>query len=265
METIVKTENRIDSTFREKKGDILSVYFTAGFPNLNDTVPVMQYLQEAGADLIEVGMPYSDPIADGPTIQDSNLKALSNGISIKRLFEQLKDVRQTVSLPIVLMGYVNPVVQYGIEKFCQQCQQVGIDGLILPDLPIYEYATVYKPIFEKYGLYNTFLITPQTPEERIRQIDENTHGFIYMVSSASVTGAKSGISEEQVAYFNRVKSYNLNNPTLIGFGISNHETFSTACQYASGAIIGSAFIRVLENSTDLETDVKTYIRSVKNG
>lgn len=257
--------NRIDQLFQTKKENVLNIYFTAGFPELEDTRKVLKSIADGGGDLIEIGMPYSDPIADGPTIQESNEQALRNGISIKKLFEQLTDFRKEVNTPVVLMGYVNPVVQFGLEKFCSECARVGIDGLILPDLPMQEYLDEYKELFEKYGLRNIFLITPQTSEKRIREIDQNSKGFIYMVSSASVTGAKSGISEQQVAYFERVNQMGLQNPRLIGFGISDHETFSRACQYANGAIIGSAFIRLLQQSSDLEKDIKEFIRFVKQG
>lgn len=260
---MIQTTNRIDQLFQEKQGDILSVYYTAGFPELEDTVRIAQYLEEAGADLIEIGMPFSDPLADGPTIQQSGTQALNNGMTIKKLFEQIKDIRSTVNIPIILMGYLNPVMQYGLEKFCQQCQQSGIDALILPDLPMQEYLDEYKELFESYGLYNIFLISPQTSEARIRLIDDNSHGFIYMVSSASITGAKSGITEEQIAYFKRVEAMQLKHPTLIGFGISNHETFSKACEHASGAIIGSAFIKVLEKSQNLQQDILQYVKEVK--
>jgi len=257
------TTNRIDQLFETKKENILSVYFTAGFPELEDTVPVMQHLQEAGADIIEIGMPFSDPVADGPTIQESSTIALNNGMTLKLLFEQIEDIRKTVDIPILLMGYLNPVIQYGMENFCQKCQEVGIDGLILPDLPLQEYVEEYKALFEQHGLHNIFLISPQTSEERIRQIDENSHGFIYMVSSASITGAKGDITEEQKAYFKRVSEMNLKNPTLIGFGISNRETFQQACAHSSGAIIGSAFIKLLKESKDLEADIKQFVQSVK--
>ncbi len=258
--------NRIDQAFEEKQQDLLSVYFTAGFPALNDTMRVMQSLQDAGADLIEVGVPFSDPIADGPTIQDSSQQALDNGMTLELLLSQLKDMRKTVHLPVILMGYINPIVQYGVERFCQACQDIGVDGLILPDLPMYEYLQIYKDTFEKHGLYNIYLITPQTAEERIREIDQNTNGFIYMVSSASTTGAKSGITENQSAYFKRIEAMQLRNPRLIGFGISNHETFTKACSHAAGAIIGSAFINVLANSNgSLEKDITDYIHAVKNG
>ncbi len=255
--------NRIQKLFKTKEKNILNVYFTAGFPQLNDTTTILQALQSAGADIVEIGMPYSDPVADGETIQQSNDVALSNGMTIKLLFEQLKDIRQTVSIPIVLMGYFNPVIQFGIENFCQKCQEVGIDGLILPDLPITEFEEEYKATFEKYDLLNTFLITPQTTEARIRQVDKNTDGFIYMVSSASITGSTSGITDKMEVYFNRVNAMNLRNPRLIGFGIKDKETFNKACEYANGAIIGSQFIRILEKSTDLEGDIRGYIASVK--
>ncbi len=261
--SVVNTYNRIDQVFEEKEESILSVYYTAGFPALNDTVRIAEYLEKAGADFIEIGMPFSDPLADGPTIQDSSTQALHNGMSLKLLFEQLRDVRQSVSLPMILMGYMNPVMQFGVENFCQHCQQVGVDALILPDLPMQEYLNEYKELFESYGLYNIFLITPQTSEARIRLIDEHSHGFIYMVSSASITGAKSNITEEQLAYFDRIRAMKLKNPTLIGFGISNYETFSHACSYANGAIIGSAFIKVLQESNDLEKSITQFITSVK--
>lgn len=255
--------NRIISLFEQKKDNILNVYFTAGFPKLTDTSLIIRSLAAAGADIIEIGMPYSDPVADGPTIQESNDKSLENGMSLKLLFEQIADIRQHTQVPLLLMGYLNPIVQYGVEKFCATCQEIGIDGLILPDLPMYEYTTVYKPVFEKNNLLNIFLITPQTSEARIRQIDGISKGFIYMVSSASVTGAKSGIGDEQEAYFRRVQQLNLQNPTLIGFGISNHGTFAKACQYANGAIIGSAFIKMLSQSTDLQTDITDFVQGIK--
>ncbi len=260
--TTTGTLNRIDRVFREKE-NILSVYYTAGFPALEDTVRIATYLEKAGADLIEIGMPFSDPLADGPTIQQSGTQALQNGMTLKLLFAQLQDVRQQVSIPLILMGYMNPVMQYGVERFCQHCQQVGVDALILPDLPMQEYLNEYKDLFKSYGLYNIFMITPQTSEERIRLIDEHSQGFIYMVSSASITGAKSGISAEQIAYFERVRRMQLKNPTLIGFGISNHDTFSQACTYAQGALIGSAFIKVLAQSNALEKDVQGFIEGVR--
>ncbi|MDN5199822.1 tryptophan synthase subunit alpha [Fulvivirgaceae bacterium BMA10] len=264
MNTIIEKSNRLDKVFEEKKDHVLSVYFSAGFPGLNDTAVILEYLQEAGADIIEIGIPFSDPIADGPTIQQSNQQSLDNGMSLKLLFSQLQGIRSKIDTPIILMGYVNPVLQYGIEDFCKDCQKVGVDGLILPDLPMQEYMEEYKTLFDQYGLYNIFLITPQTSEQRIKEIDANTNGFIYMVSSASTTGAKSGIATEQIEYFERVKTMQLKNPTMIGFGISNHETFAKACDYASGAIIGSAFIKLLSESTDLKTDINKFIKSIRN-
>jgi len=259
--TLIK--NRIEQLFAHKSNEILSVYFSAGYPELNDTASIIRFLEKAGADIVEVGIPFSDPVADGPTIQQSNKVALDNGISLKLIFEQLSDIRKEVNLPIILMGYINPVLQYGLEAFCQKCAEVGVDGLILPDLPMQEYLDDYKSTFDKYGLINIFLITPQTSESRVREIDTNSKGFIYMVSSASTTGAKGDISEEQVNYFNRINSMKLKNPTLIGFGISNRSTFKKACEYASGAIIGSAFINLLHNSADLEKDITHYIQEVK--
>lgn len=254
--------NRINKLFTEKK-NILSIYYTAGFPNLNDTVTILKSLEKAGADIVELGMPFSDPLADGPTIQDSSLVALNNGMSIKVLFEQLKDVRKEVSIPIVLMGYINPVHKYGIEKFAKKCQEVGVDGVIIPDLPFDEYNEKYKTIFEAAGVSNIFLVTPQSPEARIRAIDTNTNGFIYVVSSAAVTGAKSGISDTQIEYFQKLQNMKLKNPSLIGFGISDNESFKATCKYASGAIVGSAFVKLLANSKDLEADITNFIKDLK--
>ena len=257
--------NRISNLFQNKTGKVLNIYFTAGFPALNNTATILEALQEAGADIAEIGMPYSDPVADGETIQQSNQIALENGMSLKVLFEQLTGIRQKVNIPIILMGYINPVIQFGIEDFCKKCQEVGVDGLILPDLPMDEFDEEYKAIFEKYGLLNIFLITPQTSEARVKRIDEISDGFIYMVSSASVTGATSGISESMETYFNRINGMNLKNPRLIGFGIKDHESFMKASQYAAGAIIGSQFIRELQNSTqdNLYSNIVHYIKSVK--
>lgn len=259
----IQIKNRIETLFEEKKERILSVYFSAGFPGLNDTASIMKYLEKSGADIIEVGIPFSDPVADGPTIQESNKVALDNGISLKLIFKQLAGIRKEVKIPIILMGYINPVLQYGLKAFCEKCAEIGIDGMILPDLPMQEYLDEYKETFEAHGLLNIFLITPQTSESRVREIDANSTGFIYMVSSASTTGAKTEISTEQIEYFERVKSLNLKNPRLIGFGISNKETFDRACKNASGAIIGSAFIDVLRSSANLEKDIAAFIKSVK--
>jgi tryptophan synthase alpha chain len=236
--------NRIHQKLQEDK-KLLSIYFTAGFPQINDTVSIIQNLEKSGVDMIEIGLPFSDPLADGPTIQDSSTKALKNGMSTERLFDQLKDIRKTVSIPLIIMGYFNPMLQYGVEAFCQKCKETGIDGLIIPDLPVDVYHESYKQIFEKYGLVNVFLITPQTADERIRYIDSVSDGFIYMVSSSSTTGAQSGFGNEQTSYFQRIAKMQLKNPQIVGFGISNNQTFLQATKHAKGAIIGSAFIKHL--------------------
>jgi tryptophan synthase alpha chain len=235
---------RIKEKLSENK-KLLSIYFTAGYPSINDTIPILESLEKNGVDMVEIGLPFSDPLADGPTIQASSTQALKNGMTTELLFQQLEGIRDTVSIPLILMGYFNPVLQYGVEAFCKKCNEIGIDGLILPDLPLAEYKEHYKSIFEKYGLANVFLITPQTSEERIREIDAASNGFIYMVSSASTTGAKKGVSSEQERYFNRISSLSLSNPQIVGFGISNATTFSQATAKAKGAIIGSAFIKML--------------------
>lgn len=237
-------ENRINQKLQENK-KLLSIYFTAGYPQLNDTVGIIQDLEEHGVDMIEIGLPFSDPLADGPTIQASSTVALENGMHTELLFDQLKDIRKTVAIPLIMMGYFNPVLQYGVDEFCKKCQEIGIDGIILPDLPLDVYQEEYEPIFKKYGLINVFLITPQTSDERIRAIDAASDGFIYMVSTASTTGAKDGFGEEQQAYFERIASMKLKNPQIVGFGISNKTTFEQATQYTKGAIIGSAFIKNL--------------------
>ncbi|MDL2142975.1 tryptophan synthase subunit alpha [Flavobacterium tructae] len=239
--------NRITQKLQEDK-KILSIYFSAGYPNLNDTVPIIQDLEKNGVDLIEIGLPFSDPLADGPTIQASSTQALHNGMTTQILFDQLKNIRESVKIPLIIMGYFNPMLQYGIEEFCKKCAEIGIDGLIIPDLPVDVYAAEYKAIFEKYGLINVFLITPQTSEERIRFIDSVSNGFIYMVSSASVTGSQAGFGNTQESYFERIAQMDLKNPQIVGFGISNKETFNQATKYAKGAIIGSAFIKHLSEN-----------------
>lgn len=263
METL--TRNPILKLFEEKRENVLSVYFTAGYPQLDDTVQIIQSLDQAGVDLIEVGVPFSDPVADGPTIQGSNDVALKNGMNLKLLFSQLGEIKGRINTPLLLMGYINPVLQYGIEKFCQACEKNGISGLILPDLPIEEYVKEYKSVFEHHGLLNIFLITPQTREERIREIDEQTRGFIYMVSTASTTGARDAFEEEQYDYFKRIQAMKLRNPTLIGFGISNNKTYKLACRYSSGAIIGSAFVKHLKDGIDLKEDITEFVNSIKQG
>lgn len=254
--------NRINELFERKQQNILNIYFTAGYPKLNDTVDIIKSLSSAGADLIEVGIPYSDPLADGPTIQASGSQALKNGMTMNVLFRQLTEARKTTEIPLILMGYFNQVMQFGVENFCRKCAEVGIDGVILPDLPLNIYERDFKPLFKQYGINFTFLITPQTTDERIRKIDELSDGFIYVVSSASITGAKKDIEQGQIKYFKRIKALNLQTPTLIGFGISNHETFSQACQYANGAIIGSAFIKAISNESDLKTNIKQFVNGI---
>ena len=237
--------NRIDQAFATGK-KLLSIYFSAGHPQLEDTLPILQQLQSSGVDMIEIGLPFSDPLADGPTIQESATQALRNGMTTHRLFEQLQDVRQHIDIPLILMGYFNPMLQYGMEAFCERCAAVGIDGLIIPDLPIDVFEKEYKALFDKCGLYAIFLITPQTSAARIRYIDRVSNGFIYMVSSASVTGAQSDFGAAQTAYFQRIAELQLNTPQIVGFGISNAATYQAATQHAHGAIIGSAFIQFLE-------------------
>lgn len=255
--------NRIDQAFLEKKDHLLNVYFTAGFPKLEDTLRVAQALEKAGADVLEIGIPFSDPVADGPTIQESSTRALENGMTLKVLFSQLTDLRQHVQIPVLMMGYINPILQYGIENFCRKCKEVGIDGLILPDLPMSEFEELYQPLFQENGLYNVFLISPQTSEDRIRKIDALSNGFIYMVSSSSITGAKSDITDTQIAYFNRVNTMNLKNRRMIGFGISNYETFRQACLYADGAIVGSAFIKQLSEDAS-DAAIHSFVKRIKN-
>lgn len=242
--------NRINTLFETKKQHVLSVYFTAGYPDLNDTVSIIESLQTQGVDLIEIGIPFSDPLADGPVIQASGEQALHNGMTLKLLFEQLKDIRKTVHVPLIMMGYLNPVMQYGVDAFCEKCAEIGIDGVILPDLPLDVYENEYQAIFEKQCLKNIFLITPQTSENRIKQIDKASNSFIYMVSSSSTTGNNTDFGAEQEAYFSRVKSLDLKNPLMIGFGISDRKSFDNACKYANGAIIGSAFIKAVGNKNE---------------
>lgn len=255
-------KNRINQLFEKKDRNILSVYFTAGYPNLNDTVSIIELLEQNGVDLIEIGMPFSDPTADGPTIQHSSDVALKNGMSLNVLFEQLKNIRKKVQIPLILMGYINPVLQFGMERFCVKCNEIGIDGLILPDLPLDEYNQHYRNYFEKNNLHNILLITPQTTNERILEIDRQSSGFIYMVSSSSTTGAGKKVEDFQTGYFNRVKNLNLKNPALIGFGISDRETFENACRYANGAIIGSAFVKALSNSDPIDKTVSVFVKSI---
>ena len=255
------TINRIQTKLQENK-KLLSIYFTAGYPNINDTVSIIQNLEKNGVDMIEIGLPFSDPLADGPTIQASSTQALKNGMTTEVLFKQLKNIRKTVDIPLIIMGYFNPMFQYGVEAFCEKCKEIGIDGLIIPDLPVDVYHEEYQAIFEKYDLINVFLITPQTSDERIRYIDSISNGFIYMVSSASTTGSQSGFGDEQTNYFERIGNMNLNNPQIVGFGISNNKTFTQATQYAKGAIIGSAFVKHVTNNG--VNTIDEFVKGIKN-
>jgi tryptophan synthase alpha chain len=253
--------SRIKELFQNKK-NILSIYYTAGYPGLNDTINIAEALEQAGADLLEIGFPYSDPVADGPTIQASSKQSLDQGMTLKLLFEQLKDLRKRVSIPVLLMGYVNPVLQFGVENFCKACVEVGVDGCIVPDLPMVEYEELYQTVFEENGLSNIFLVTPQTSPERIRKIDGLTNGFVYLISTSATTGQQLQVSGNTEDYFSRIVDMKLNNPTMIGFGINSKETFDKACQYANGGIIGSAFVKALD-SNDLNGSIKTFMQKFK--
>jgi tryptophan synthase alpha chain len=254
-------QNRIDQLFARKQHRVLNIYCTAGFPELNDTLPVMTALQKHGADLIELGMPFSDPLADGPVIQDSSTRALKNGMSLHKLFEQLKGFRDTIQVPVILMGYLNPVLTFGVEAFCAKCAEVGVDGVIVPDLPMAEYEQEYRPVFEKYNLHLIFLVTPETSDERIYKLDSLSKGFLYAVSSSSTTGKDKDMKDQQ-AYFNRLASLKLKNPVLVGFGIKDKATFEAATAHTNGAIIGTAFIRAVENSHNIDETVKTFISGI---
>ncbi|MBN1949912.1 MAG: tryptophan synthase subunit alpha [Bacteroidales bacterium] len=254
--------NRIDTLFKKNK-DILSIYFTAGHPTLNSTAEIIRTLVEEGVDMIEIGVPFSDPVADGPVIQQSTYKSLENGMSVKLLFEQLKDIRKTVDIPLLLMGYLNPALQYGIEEFCAKCAEVGIDGAILPDLPLEIYQEEYEAAFNRHGIHNIFLATPQTSDERYIQLDKHSGGFLYMVAASSITGAKTGFQDYQQKYFERIKNLDLKLPRVIGFGISTRETFEHACRYANGAIIGSAFVSALEKDGDMKKNIREFVRTIR--
>lgn len=254
--------NRIKTLFQEKK-NILSIYYTAGYPGINDTVRIAEALEKSGADLLEIGFPYSDPVADGPIIQASSKQSLDQGMDLKTLFQQLKELRQKVSIPVLLMGYVNPMLQFGVENFCKACVEVGVDGCIVPDLPMVEYEEFYRDIFESNGLTNIFLVTPQTAAERIRKIDGLSTGFIYLLSSSATTGQQLTVSEDTASYFSRIASMDLKNPTMIGFGINSRETFDKACTYANGGIIGSAFVKALDPE-NLEGSIQQFMQKFKS-
>lgn len=263
MET-TKIKNRITELFQNKNNNVLNIYFTAGYPKIEDTVTVLKSLQKAGVDMVEIGIPYSDPVGDGPVIQQSSLDSINAGMTIKKLLEQLKDIRKEVTIPILLMGYFNTVMQYGVEKFMKEISDIGIDGVILPDLPLDEYLEHYQTICESHNISNISLITPNTTDERLHVIDNLSQGFIYMVSTNSTTGNDAKKTEDNhLDYFNRIHTMGLKNPRLIGFNIKDKKTFTDACAYANGAIIGSAFVRMLTASTHLETDIEQFIRSIK--
>lgn len=251
--------NRIHNKLSENK-KLLSIYFSAGFPNLNDTKSLIENLAENKVDMIEIGLPFSDPLADGPTIQASSSQALKNGMTTEILFDQIKDIRQTVAIPLIIMGYFNPLLQFGVQDFLKKCQETGIDGLIIPDLPLEIYLSEYKQLFENYGIAMIFLITPQTSEERIRLIDENSNAFIYMVSSSSVTGSRDSFDDNQLAYFERIAAMNLKNPQIVGFGISNKTTFQQATKHQKGAIIGSSFIHYIASNPI--SNISTFIQNL---
>jgi len=253
--------NRINKKL-EEEGKLLSIYFTAGYPNLNDTIDIILKLQESGVDMIEIGLPFSDPLADGPTIQKSSTQAIKNGMNTDLLFNQLEGIRDKISIPLIIMGYFNPILQFGVEKFCKKCNEVGIDGLIIPDLPIDYYEENYKEMFERHELYNMFLIAPQTSDKRIQKIDSISDGFIYMVSSSSITGSKDSFSSIQLEYFDRIEKMNLKTPRITGFGVGNKATFNAAVSYSKGAIIGSAFIKNLE-SKGVES-IESFISSIRS-
>jgi tryptophan synthase alpha chain len=252
--------NRLQQLFNTKNNNLLSIYYTAGYPELNTTVDIAEALEKAGADFLEIGFPYSDPVADGPTIQHSSELSLENGMTLHVLFEQLNDLRKHVSIPVLLMGYVNPIVQYGVEDFCKKAAEVGVDGIIVPDLPIYEYEAMYSKYFINNNLSNIFLVTPQTSAERIRKIDELSNSFIYLLSSSSITGGSLSVSSNIEDYYRRIKAMQLKNPAIIG--ISNSDNFSKACEYANGAIVGSAFVKLLAEKDYLEK-IPAFIRSIR--
>ena len=254
--------SRLQEIFTGKGKDILTIYCTAGYPELNSTLEVMSALQENGVDIIELGMPSSDPLADGPVIQESSSIAISNGMTLSILFDQLKQFRDTIQLPVVLMGYMNPVLQYGFEKFCADAASVGIDGLILPDLPVYEFESEYGAIIKKYGLDFIFLITPETADERIKKLDSLSSGFLYAVSSSSTTGNNKPV-EDQLAYLQKLRKMDLKNPVLVGFGIKDKHTYDTVCLYSSGAIIGSAYINALRNSSNASQLTKEFLKGIR--
>lgn len=256
--------NRINQLFSEQKKNILSIYFCAGYPTLEGTVETIKALEKNGVRMIEIGIPFSDPMADGPVIQEAATQALRNGMKLTLLFEQLKDIRREVNIPLILMGYLNPIMRYGFENFCRSCQICGIDGMIIPDLPFKDYIETYKEIADRYNLKIIMLITPETSEERIRFIDEHTDGFIYMVSSAAITGTQNDFNEQKQAYFRRIEEMNLRNPRMIGFGISNKQTYDAACAHATGAIVGSKFVTLLKEERKAENAIIRLLDALRS-
>ncbi len=254
--------NTIDKLFAEKQSDILSIYYPAGYPNIDDTMPILRELQSQGVDMVELGIPFSDPMADGVVIQNAATKALKNGISLKKLFSQIENMRSEIHIPVILMGYLNPIMHFGFEAFCQECKRTGVDGVIIPDLPFQDYIDDYKIIADKYDLKMIMFISPETSEERIRLVDEHSSGFIYMVSSAGTTGAKTDFEAGQKDYFKRINDMNLKNPRMIGFGISNQETYKAATANANGAIIGSHFVKILGTEGSIKDKVKQLVESI---
>ncbi|WDF70872.1 tryptophan synthase subunit alpha [Sphingobacterium oryzagri] len=252
-----------ENLFKDKQDRLLSIYYTAGYPTLDSTINIAEELEKSGADFLEIGFPYSDPVADGPVIQNSSEIALKNGMNLTLLFEQLKELRSRVTIPVFLMGYCNPVLQYGVENFCKSCAEVGVNGVIIPDLPMYEYEDLYQETFLQYGISNIFLVTPQTSTDRIHKIDKLSNSFIYLLSSNATTGKNLEVGESSTAYFQRLKDMNLNNPLVIGFGISNSKTFRQATDYAKGAIIGTAFVKLLAEE-DYLSKIKSFIADIKS-
>lgn len=253
--------SRLTDLFKQKNERVLNVYCTAGYPHLNSTLEVMASLQKNGANIIELGMPYSDPLADGEVIQNSSLIALDNGMTIDTLFEQLATMRQTIQIPVVLMGYMNPILQYGFEAFCKKAKTVGVDGLILPDLPLYEFEQVYGKTIQENELDFIFLVTPETPEARLRQLDHLSTGFLYAVSSSATTGTDKDFTKVAL-YLERLKSMELKNPLLVGFGIKDKESFDAVTAYANGAIIGSAYIQALSKGNAVESTTAAFLKGV---
>lgn len=256
--------NRIEKLLKTKSKNVLSIYFTAGYPELNDTVSIIMELAKSEIDMIEIGIPFSDPVADGPVIQRSSEKALQNGMSLNLLFEQLRDLREMTDIPLLLMGYINPVFKFGIENFLRRCSETGIDGTIIPDLPVETYKEEYESLFQKYSITNIFLLTPQSPAERIRYLDSISNGFLYMVSTTATTGTTNNFDDSQINYFKRISALDLKTPRLIGFGIADKTTFNLACEYSNGVIIGSAFIRSLQEPGSQPENIHRFLQKIRD-